>query len=425
MRLLCRQSLLKGAVEIPGSKSHTIRAVAIASLADGRSRIEAPLVSSDTMAAVRAYRLLGAQIDLHDDAWEIVGTAGRPTAPDNVIDVGNSGTTMRIALGSCTLVEEGLSVLTGDDQIRRRPVGPLAESLNQLGAVVTSTRGGGVAPLVVSGRLRGGETSIEAVTSQYLTSLLMCTPLAEKDSTIHVPLLNEASYVTITLDWLHRVGIRLEHENMREFHVPGGQRYKTIDMRVPADFSSATFFLAAGALGDNDVLVCGLDMNDPQGDKAVIDYLRKMGAKITEEADGLRIHPGQLTGCRLDMNETPDALPMMAVVGCFARGKTELINVPQARYKETDRIAVMREELSRMGAKITELKDGLVIEESPLKPAKVNGHHDHRVVMALAVAATGVAGETEISTAEAMKVTFPEFVDKMTNLGGDLRMEAD
>jgi 3-phosphoshikimate 1-carboxyvinyltransferase len=150
-----------------------------------------------------------------------------------------------------------------------------------------------------------------------------------------------------------------------------------------------------------------------------------MGAKITEEPEGLRIHPGQLTGCRLDMNETPDALPMMAVVGCFAKGETELVNVPQARYKETDRIAVMREELSRMGAKITELDDGLVIEESPLRPAKVHGHHDHRVVMALAVAATGVQGETEISTAEAMEVTFPDFVEKMSNMGADFQIKSD
>ncbi len=425
MRMVCRRSRLCGSVEIPGSKSHTIRAVAVAALADGLSQIEAPLISADTLAAVDAYQALGAEIDMRDNEWRITGFAARPQVPDNVIDVRNSGTTMRIVLGSCSLLEKGLTVLTGDEQIRRRPMAALAKSLNELGAVITSTRGNWMAPLVVAGKLRGGQTSIEAVTSQFLTSLLFCTPLAEKDTDIDVPLLNEKPYVQITLDWLDRSGIRLEHEAMRRFHVPGGQKFRPVKVRVPADFSSATFFLCAGVLGDNDILVRGLDMNDAQGDKAVVDYLRQMGAKIEITAEGIRVRPGNLTGCEIDMNATPDALPMMAVVGCFARGRTALVNVPQARLKETDRIAVMRAELSKMGAKVEEKPDGLIIEESPLHAAEVDGHFDHRVVMALAVAGTAVAGETRIGTAEAVEVTFPTFVSCMSNLGGDLWVDAE
>lgn len=423
MHLVCGKSRLRGAVEIPGSKSHTIRAVAIASLADGQSRIHAPLASADTLAAVDTYRALGAQIELTDHLWTVQGTGGRPSTPENIIDVRNSGTTLRIATGSATLLSEGLALFTGDDQIRRRPIGPLAASLNDLGASVRSTRNNGRAPLVVGGTLRGGRTRIEAVTSQFLTSLLMNTPLAPEETVIDVPLLNEQPYVHITLDWLARGGIQLERDELRWFRIPGGQKYRPIDVRVPADFSSATFFLAAGALGENEVLLRGLDLNDVQGDKAVIDYLRQMGARIDIEPEGIRVRPGRLVGCEIDMNATPDALPMMAVVGCFAEGRTLLVNVPQARLKETDRIAVMREELTKMGGRLTERPDGLIIEPSPLKAAEVNGHFDHRVVMALAVAGCALPGRTRISTAEAADVTFPTFVACMQGLGADLKAE--
>lgn len=425
MQFVCRPSRLCGSVEIPGSKSHTIRAVAISALAEGENRIEAPLASADTLAAADAYRALGAEISQGDDVWQVRGVGARPTVPADIIDVRNSGTTLRLSVGSAALLAAGRAVFTGDHQIRRRPIGPLAQSLNDLGASVISTRENGCAPLIVAGRLRGGKTSIEAVTSQYLSSLLLNCPLSDGDSEIDVPLLNEKPYVHITLDWLRRGGINLERDELRHFRIPGRQRYNTLNVRVPADFSSATFFLAAGALGTNDVTSRGLDMNDTQGDKAVIDYLRRMGARIDITPEGIRVRPGELVGCELDLNATPDALPMMAVVACFAKGKTSLINVPQARLKETDRIAVMAAELSKMGAKVSERPDGLVIEQSNLRAAEVDGHDDHRVVMALAVAATAVPGETWIRTAEAVDVTFPTFVACMRALGAGIDVTDD
>ena len=424
MQLLCERSRLCGQVDIPGSKSHTIRAVAIGALAEGESRIEAPLFSADTLAAVEVYRHLGARIDVHEAVWTVHGMAGRPMAPASIVDVGNSGTTLRLGLGSAALLTQGMAVLTGDQQVCSRPVGPLADSLNDLGASVVSTQHNGRAPLVVGPQLRGGRTSIQAVTSQYLSSLLVNCPLAEGESTIEVPLLNEAPYVHLTLGWLERSGIELEREALRRFRIPGGQRYRPFAMRVPGDFSSATFFLGAALLGDNDVVLGGLDVDDAQGDKAVIEYLREMGARIDVGTHGIRVRPpasGQLIGCELDLNATPDALPMMAVVACFARGQTTLANIPQARLKETDRIAVMAGELAKMGADIRQLPDGLVIGHSDLKPADVDGHHDHRVVMALAVAGCAVAGGTRVRTAEAVSVTFPTFVQCMTALGAELQ----
>ncbi len=440
MHMHCHPSRLTGSVDIPGSKSHTIRAVAVSALAPGQSSIDAPLVSADTAAAARAFAALGARIDTTDpNQWAIAGTGGELTPPTEVIDIGNSGTSLRIAVGSASLLKSGNATFTGDRQIQRRPIGPLIQALNDLGANVKDLRGNGCAPLEVRGTLTGGATAINAVTSQYLSSLLMAAPLAAGTTHIDVPLLNEAPYVGITLDWLQRSGIVVRGaDDYSCFDIRGGQAYKPFRGRVPADFSSATFFLGAGAIGDNDVTSVGLDLDDLQGDKAVVDYLAQLGAHVTKKGTGtfsggkaikgtvplyaVRVCPGDLRGGEIDLNATPDALPMMAVLACFAEGQTRLVNVPQARLKETDRIAVMAAELKKMGADIKELESGLVIRRSDLHGAELHGHDDHRVVMALAIAACAAAGQSTIDTAEAMNVTFPTFTDCLESLGADIEL---
>ncbi len=424
MKLHVQPSILQGSVSIPGSKSHTIRAVAIAALAEGESTITNPLDSADARSAFDAYQAFGATITDEGAIWRVKGLGSNLRLPENIIDVRNSGTTMRMALGSATLIENGISVLTGDHQVRNRPCGPLAEALNALGANVRATRGNGKPPFVVEGRIQGGEATIEAVTSQYVSSLLMNTPLAQNDTHLIVPILNERPYVHITLDWLKRQGIRVNYaDDLSEFVIPGGQQYNPVEYRIPGDFSSATFFLAAGAIGENNVLNCGLDLEDTQGDKAVVEYIRQMGAEVRILSDGIEISAQSLQGCEIDMNATPDALPMMAVLACYAEGETRLVNVPQARLKETDRIAVMRMELGKMGASIQELPDGLIIHKSDLHGTEVEGHDDHRVVMSLAIAGTFASGETVIHGAEALEVTYPGFVEDLQALGGNVVVE--
>jgi len=422
VKLVVNKSNLSGSVRIPGSKSHTIRAVAIASLADGTSHVREPLVASDTLSAFDAYRLLGAQA-VKTDEWVIRGVGGRPVVPDNVIDVGNSGTTLYIALASAALVN-GITVLTGDEQIRRRPARPLIDALNALGAKVESTRGNGMAPIIVRGPVRGGEIKLDcSQTSQYLTSLLLNCPLASGDTVIEVESLVEQPYIEMTLRWLEEQKIVLENDDFRRFRIRGGQGYTAFDKPIPADWSSATFFMCAAAITGADVTLLGLDTNDTQGDKAVAGMLAEMGCKVESVEGGVRIIGGVLKGAEFDLGDTPDALPAMAVTACFAEGETRLVNVPQARLKETDRIAVMCEELSKMGADIEELPDGLIIRGSRLTPAFVHGHADHRVIMALAVAGLALDGETTISTAEALNVTFPNFVELMTSAGADMTGE--
>ena len=427
MKLVVEGSELRGRVWIPGSKSHTIRSVALAALAEGDSEVLSPLVSADTLSAASSYQALGAQVDTADPRrWLVTGVGGEVAAPADVVDVGNSGTSLRFALGSGALLGEGMAVFTGDEQIRSRPCGPLVRSLNDLGARCWSTRGNGRAPLVVEGRLRGGKTTMEAVSSQYLSSLLINAPLAGGDSEIVLTKLNERPYVEMTLGYLDSQGVEYENDGWRRFLLRGGQGYSGFSRRVPGDWSSAAFFLVAGAVLDGDVEIMGLDVNDVQGDKAVVEMLRAMGAWV-EVVDGVvLVRRSELRGVELDLNATPDALPALAVAGCFASGETRLVNVPQARLKETDRIAVMAAELKKMGAELEELEDGLVVRGGRgLQGAQVNGHGDHRVVMALSVAGMGATGRTVIDTAEAVRVTFPEYVSLMRGLGGRLEAWAE
>jgi len=424
MKLVVKKSRLKGSVSIPASKSHTIRAVAIASLASGQSLIHGPLDSGDTQAVVRCYRALGAEIDISDPGlWKVTGTAGQITAPRETIDVGNSGTTLRIAMGSAALAPPNQTTsFTGDEQIQSRPVGPLMDSLQDLGAKCRSLENNGKAPLQVTGHIVGGQTSIAASTSQYLSSLLLCTPLAANDTKIDVTLLNEPGYVQMTLDWLDKQQIRYENEGMHRFNVKGNQSYKAFDGTVPADFSSATFFLCAAALFADEVTLLGLDFNDSQPDKEVVDYLQKMGADVRIEPNAVTIKATGLKGAELDLNRTPDALPAMAVTAAFAEGTTRLVNVPQARSKETDRIKCMAEELKKLAVDVEELPDGLIIRHSEPRPAQLDGRGDHRIVMALALAGLGTDGECTIETAEAMSVTFPNYTELMKSIGAHMEL---
>jgi len=422
MKFRVKKSDIKGSIEIPGSKSHTIRALFLAALADKKSKVLKPLISDDTKSALNTCRAIGGKVDEIEGGYSVEGLNGRPKVPDNVIDVGNSGTTLNISLGTSSLIE-GYTIFTGDHQIRSRPVGPLIEALNCLGAQIFCAKNNGKPPVVVKGKAKGGETKIDAVSSQFLSSLLINCPLMEKDTTIEVTRLFEKPYVDITLLWLDKLGIKYENHDYKSFKVFGNQSYKSFTQVIPADFSSATFFLVLAAITGGELELKNLDMTDPQGDKLVIKILEEMGSEIRIKKESIIVKGKKLTGREIDMNSIPDALPAMAVAGCFAEGTTKLLNVPQARLKETDRIKVMFEELTKMGADIRELDDGLKIRQSRLKPCIVNGHHDHRIVMALAVAGLNLGDETLIETAEAAAVTFPDFHELIKKCNGNITVE--
>ncbi len=421
MKFKVKKSDIKGEIYIPGSKSHTIRALFFSLLADGESKILKPLISDDAISALNTIISFGGEVSKTGLDYVVRGKGKNINLPEDIINVGNSGTTLRIALSVASLID-GWTVFTGDSQIRSRVLESLMKALNNLGATTISTRNNYKAPVIVKGVAKGGITELDAVTSQFLTSLLISCPLMERDTTIKIVRLNEKPYVDMTLWWLNKFGIKYENHNYKEFFIKGGQTYKPFIETIPGDFSSATFFLVLAAISKGKIKLKNLDMTDVQGDKRVVWILQEMGAKIeiNDKEKSITVEGGELKGIEIDMNDIPDALPALAVAGCFAKGETRLLNVYQARLKETDRIKTMAQELTKMGADIKELEDGLIIKQSKLKVAKVNGHYDHRVVMALAIAGLNLEGETIIDTAEASSVTFPEFLESVRLCNGNL-----
>jgi len=413
LKVVTQKSKLSGEIAIPASKSHTIRAVAVATMAEGRSILHDPLDSADARSAFRAAQEFGARIKVLDGTWVIDGTRGKISKVASFVDVANSGTSLRIFSALASLASQDIT-FDGDPSIRERPMTPLILALRSLGAEVKTLND--KCPFTVRGPLKGGKTTIDGISSQFVTALLFAAPLAENDTEIEVKNLHEKSYVEITLDWLKKQNIAFEQKGLEWFKIKGKQKYKAFDLKIPADFSSATFALCAAAITQSEVLIKGLDFSDHQGDKKVFEYLQKMGTQVHHETGGVRVIGKELTGMEIDMNDTPDALPALAVVGCFAKGKTRLYNVEQARLKECDRISAITKELRRMGAKIEEFKDGLSIEYSRLSGQEVHGYHDHRMVMALAIAGMASEGKTIIDTAESVNVTYPSFFDDFKSI---------
>ena len=418
------RSRLAGAIRIPASKSHTIRGVILGLMAEGPSILFDPLDAADTESVVSCSVTLGAKIERSLRSWRVEGIGGRlPDVPVS-LDVGNSGTTLGNLIG---LAATGTAPITfdGDASIRTRPFGPLLRSLEQLGAVVESEGEHGTAPITLCGPIRGGEALVNGTTSIYLTPLLVACPLSAGPTILRVEgEMHEQGYVRMTLDWLAKAGVEVNaNETLTHFEIPGGQKVRPLHRAIAADFSSAAFPACAAVLAaTSDVVLEGLDFEDTQGDKVVFDILRDLGATIDIGSE-VTIHPTEaLQGRRIDLSGAPDALPILSVVACAAEGETVLENVAMARIKETDRITVMREELSKMGATIEELEDGLVIRSSALHGADVDGRDDHRVVMALAVAGMIAEGTTRIRGAESVRITYPTFVESMRGLGA--RLEA-
>lgn len=427
MKAKVNSSVLEGKVLAPPSKSYTHRAVVMASLAD-RTIVKRPLLSADTVATIQACRALGAVIHEEDDSLIVEGVNGKPVTPDNVIDVANSGTSLRLIMAVSALCN-GTTVLTGDDSIRTRPNTPLIGVLNQLGASVISTRGNGMAPIVVKGPMKGGEAVMDgSISSQFFSALLTACPLCRTRTVVKVDgELKSRPYVEITIEMLETAGIAIElveDENGHlSFIIPPHQSYKLTEYTVPGDFSSASYLLAAGALAGGGLTVGGLYPNR-QGDAAIIPILQNMGADLEwdRERGEVKVNKSQLTGVTVDVSMTPDLVPTLAVLGALSRGEMVIENARHVRYKETDRLHAMTVELAAMGVNIREEPDRLVIRGGGLHGAQVGGWHDHRIVMALTVAGF-VAGNTGIDTAESVKISYPGFFETLKKLGGDIALE--
>ena len=406
---------------IPGSKSHSIRALLIAAFSRGVSVVRNLLISSDTVSTMEALERLNVSIayDEKRHAHVIDATGLGNGIGDVTLDLGNSGTGTYLLMGLAASLGTRVTI-TGDDSLRSRPVGPLADAYRRLGAEVEDSNG--YLPLTIKGPLKGGNVVIDCPTSQYLSSLLLASVLADGDTMIKCPILFEKPYVGMTLGWLDGQDIRYSiSDDYREAVVRGGQSFKPVDTTISGDFSSASFFFGLAAISGRRIDIMGLDRNDSQGDKRVLEVLGKMGCTVDWIEGGVSVEgPGRLKGGSFDINDIPDALPILSAVATQASEEVVLSNVAQARIKETDRIRCMREDLELLGADVVELEDGLVIRPSRLHHADVKGYDDHRIIMAMAILSYRVDGGISIDDVSKADVTFPTFFSLYDGLKKEL-----
>ncbi len=413
-----RTEQLKGSVEAPPSKSYTHRAVIASSLADGVSKIVNPLVSDDTMATVKACKEFGAQIELNKNKWIIRGLSKIKT-PSEIINCKDSASTLRFIIPIAALAP-GITILTGEESLKKRPIGPLLDALTRLGAKCFSAAG--YPPILVyGGGIDGGETQMVGnISSQFISGLLFACPLARRKTKLKLTTkLESKPYVKMTVETLKKHGILVKvSKDMQSYIIPANQHYKSADHTVSGDYSAASFILAAAAITGSTVTVKGLHTNSNQGDEAIIGILRSMGAKFEVGRDYVKVSSGQLKGINIDASDIPDLVPVCAAIACYANGTTRIFNAGRLKLKESDRLANIPMELKKMGAKISEQKDSLIISgPSKLHGAKIDPHNDHRIAMACAVAALKAEGVTKVKRIEAVNKSYPDFISDMRKLG--------
>lgn len=425
-----KSSNLQGEVRMPRSKTHSFRALILASLADGISYVRNPKLSGDWHEAVRAMSMYGANIEgIEPNVFRVVGVGGRLQTPADVINVNNSGTMLFFVAGVAAACP-GWSVITGDASIRtlRKISKNLFEPLQELGVQIISTKGDGMAPLLIKGKVNGGVAHMDGIGCQPVFSVLLASAFSAEPVEIFVRNPGERAYIDLLLYWFRKVGLRYENVGNAHDHYrfPGNTPPQAFDAEIPFEWSAPAYPLLAAVLTPrSEITVRGMNWEDPYGDKQVINVLREMGADITIAGDALTARTSELRGIKIDMNDLPDQVPTIAVAACFAKGKTTIKNALTARWKECDRIAAVCTELSKMGAKVIEKEDGLIIDQDGtwrLHAAQINGYYDHRMVLSFAVAGMQVEGETLISDAHMAEKSFENFIPDMKDIGAHFEL---
>lgn len=453
-----KASKINGVVKAPPSKSYTHRALLVACLAEGESYLRDPLYSADTMATLEACQALGCGIEIQEDLCTVQGTGGNLKTPEDVLDLKNSGTTLRFLTTMASLAPE-CTVLTGDDSLRGRPMQDLLNSLHKLKVKAYSTRNNGLPPMVIKNGFYGGKTEIKGdVSSQYISSILLSAPYAQNPVYLQVVGdFKSRPYVEMTLDIMDKFGVNCKQEPGNQFFVDK-QKYHSMDYTIEGDYSSASYLLGAAAILDGEVTVQNLFRESKQGDKVIVDIIREMGAKIIVKEDQVTVKgtttssndlsssedlsspkdvsssnnqtdqtkpiksksTSDLNGIDVNLENSPDLLPTVAALAAVARGTSHITGVEHARFKETDRVHTMALELDKLGVKVTEKRDGLIIQGGA-HGGLVESHNDHRLVMALTLVGL-LTGGVRIKGASAHRVSFPNFPQVMEGLGCPIKI---
>ncbi|UEM41065.1 3-phosphoshikimate 1-carboxyvinyltransferase [Pectobacterium aquaticum] len=414
--------LINGTLNLPGSKSVSNRALLLAALAEGKTRLTNLLDSDDVRHMLTALTALGVDYHLSSDraVCEISGLGGAFTASQPLeLFLGNAGTAMR-PLAAALCLTDGDIVLTGEPRMKERPIGHLVDALRQGGAKIDYLEQENYPPLRLHGGFQGGEISVDgSVSSQFLTALLMTAPLATQDTQISIQGdLVSKPYIDITLHMMKAFGIEVRHENYQRFFVAGRQQYRSPgDYLVEGDASSASYFLAAAAIKGGVVRVTGVGRNSVQGDIRFADVLEKMGATVRWGEDYIECERGELHAIDMDMNHIPDAAMTIATAALFAQGgTTTLRNIFNWRVKETDRLAAMAIELRKVGAEVEEGNDYIrITPPTKLKVAEIGTYNDHRMAMCFSLVALSDTPVTILDPKCTAK-TFPDYFEQLARL---------
>lgn len=407
-------SIIRGTLTPPPSKSAAHRLLIAAALA-GEGRVRGLSLSADMEATLRAVRGLGVSVRLEGDA-ACFAPASAPSSPSPLpVDCGESGSTLRFLIP--LYAARGIpAVFTGHGRLPQRPLGVYADCLPPHGVTLSAASG---LPLTVTGRLTGGDFALPGdVSSQFITGLLFALPLCQEDSRIRLTTpLESAGYVDMTLQVLRQAGIRVEPLEDGWF-IPGSQTYRPLDTAVESDWSQAAFLLAAGALG-GEVALTGLNPASAQGDREALALFRRFGAAVEEAPGRIVCRKAPLHGIDIDAAQIPDLVPVLAVTAALADGVTHITGAARLRLKESDRLAAVADGIRRLGGRVEEGPDSLTITGvSRLAGGRAEGYNDHRIVMALAVAALGCDAPVTVTDAESVAKSWPAFFEDYRTIGG-------
>ena len=421
MNCKVEKSKIKGIVDCPSNKSYTHRGIFLASLAGNNSQVENALLSADTKATIEACKKFGAIIEVNNSSIIVK----EPIKTDTVvpeINTENSGTTIRIAIGIASLFSQEIK-LTGDASIQKRPMQPLLDALTSIGAKCNSIDG--KPPVSIKGVIVGGDVKIPGnLSSQFITSLLITAPLTKNGINLNIEGdLVSKPYLDATIRTMREFGVSVQTVIPYKKYNISPQIYKNTTFNVPIDFSSLALLLAFTVLNGEDVIIKGSTGNLPQGDEAFIDFLKQLGVSVTINENEIKIKsPEKLEGGIFDLRNSPDLLPPLAILSLISLKPIEIVNVKHARLKETDRIAILARELPKIGIKVEEKEDGLILESSGnLRGAKLNSENDHRLFMTFCIAGTYI-GNCIVTDPKSVEVSYPNFIEEMNRLGAKIEI---
>ena len=421
MKCKIEKSMISGEVICPANKSYTHRAIFLSALSDGKSIIKKVLHSRDTNATISACRAFGVEVDESDDTITIENTIGS-TVDGSMINAQNSGTTLRIATAIAAL-SGGTTELTGDDSLKKRPMRPILDSLEELG--VNTESDGGKPPITIKGKINGNYVNIKGdISSQFISALLIIGPRLDNGLTIEIDGdVVSKPYIDLTITTMKKFGAEVKVvESYKKYSVEH-QIYKPTTFTIPSDFSNLALLLSANILlGDN--LKIKISLGElPQGDEEIIDILEKLGVIVTLDDHTITTRsPELLDGGKFDLSSTPDLLPALAILALKCKSQIEIYNVKHARYKETDRIAIICKELQKIGVIISEKDDGMILKKGDmLNGVELDSHADHRLFMAFSIVAMFV-GDCIVTDPDSVDVSYPRFVSDMQNCGAKISM---